>query len=63
MEKDVLSKDELDELQKKLAAMSLTGLHDYYFAAHYRCRLEEGKIPRARAIQELVQAWKAMRRT
>ena len=62
MEKDILSKDELDELLKKLAAMSLTGLHDFYFAAHYRCRLEEGKIPNARAIQELVQAWKVMRR-
>lgn len=52
MEKDVLSKNELAELQKKLASMSVTGLNDFYFAAHYRCRLEQGKIPNARAVLE-----------
>jgi hypothetical protein len=62
VDKDVLSKDELAALQRKLTSMSVTGLHDFYFAAHYRCRLEQGKIPSARAVQELVQAWKAMRR-
>jgi hypothetical protein len=59
---DVLSKSELAALQKKLATMSTTALHDFYFAAYYRCRLQEQAVPSARDIQELVQAWKALRR-
>lgn len=41
--------------------MSLTALEDFYRAAYYRCRLESAGIPPARSIQELVQAWKALR--
>ena len=61
MEKDVLSKDELVALQKKLANMSVTALHDFYFAAYFRCKYEHGNLPSPRAIQELVAAWKALR--
>jgi hypothetical protein len=60
--KPVLSKDDLAELQRKLSTMSVTGLRDFYHAAHYRCRLQDGSTPLARDIQELVQAWKEMRR-
>jgi len=42
--------------------MSITGLQDFYRAAYYRCRLETATVPPARAIQELVQAWKALRK-
>src|ERR1700733_7554609 len=42
--------------------MSVTALNDFYFAAYYRCRLKEQGIPRARDIQELMQAWKALRK-
>jgi hypothetical protein len=59
---DVLSKDELAALQKKLSKMSLTALHDFYFASYYRCRLQDHGLPSARAIQELVAAWKALRK-
>jgi hypothetical protein len=59
---DALSKDELAALQKKLANMSVTALHDFYFAAYFRCKYEHGKIPTARAIQELVTAWKILRK-
>jgi len=60
--KDVLSKNDLAELQRKLSAMSVTGLQDFYRTAYYRCRLEGEQVPQARAIQELVQAWKQMRK-
>ena len=60
--KDVLSKDDLGELQRKLSQMSVTGLQDFYRTAYYRCRLEGEQVPQARAIQELVQAWKQMRK-
>jgi hypothetical protein len=42
--------------------MSITGLQDFYRAAYYRCHLDSATIPSARAIQELVQAWKALRK-
>jgi hypothetical protein len=43
--------------------MSLTALYDAYFAAWTRCKVEQGgKAPRARFIEELVQAWKQLRR-
>jgi hypothetical protein len=58
-----LSRDDLDKLRQKLATMSITGFRDFYFAAHYRCRLEGARIPAARDIQELVQAWKAIRKS
>jgi hypothetical protein len=58
-----LSRDDLEKLRQKLATMSITGLHDFYFAAQFRCRLEGARIPAARDIQELVQAWKAIRKS
>jgi hypothetical protein len=36
----VLSRQDLADLQRKLATMSITGLQDFYRAAYYRCRLE-----------------------
>jgi hypothetical protein len=60
--KDVLSRDDLAELQQKLSRMSVTGLQDFYRTAYFRCRLEGERLPQARAIQELVQAWKQMRK-
>jgi len=59
--KDRLSVDELIALRKKLGTMSVTDIQDFDRAAYYRCRLENEGVPPARAIQELVQAWKAMR--
>jgi hypothetical protein len=61
MEK-ALTKAELAELQRKLSTMSVTAIRDFYFAAHVRCRLEGDKVPAARSIQELVQAWKEVRK-
>jgi hypothetical protein len=61
-DKSVLSLQDLADLQRKLATMSITGLQDFYRAAYYRCRLESAGIPAARATQELVQAWKALRK-
>lgn len=58
-----LSREDLEKLRQKLATMSITGLRDFYFAAHFRCRLEGAKIPAAQDIQEIVQAWKAIRRS
>jgi hypothetical protein len=61
VQKPVMSRDELIELQRRLSTMSVTGIQDFYRAAYYRCRLENDGVPPARAIQELVQAWKVIR--
>ena len=41
--------------------MSITAVQDFYRTAYLACRLEEGHLPNAWSIQELVQAWKQMR--
>jgi hypothetical protein len=58
-----LTPAEVQALRTKLASMSITGIRDFYFAAHWRCRLEQGTVPSARAVQELVQAWKELRKS
>jgi hypothetical protein len=57
---DVLNFEELAALRRRLSTMSMTALHDFYFAAYLHCRPENGSLPTARQIQELVQAWKQL---
>jgi hypothetical protein len=59
---EVLSRENLAELQRKLSMMGVTAVQDFYRSAHFVCRIEPGHFPSARAIQELVQAWKQMRK-
>jgi hypothetical protein len=60
-ENDILNREELAALQRRLSTMSITGVRDFYFAAYLRCRPENDTYPTARQIQELVQAWKQLR--
>ena len=58
-----LNAEELAGLRQRLARMSITSLHDAYYAAWTRCKMEPGgKPPRASYIQELVQAWRELRK-
>ena len=57
---EVLSRKDLAELQRRLSMMSVTPVQDFYRSAHFVCRA--GPFPSARAIQELVQVWKQMRK-
>jgi len=59
---EVLSRKDLAELQRRLSMMSVTALQDFYQYTHSACRIFPGHFPSARAIQELVQAWKQMRK-
>lgn len=59
--KQVLSRPELEELNRRLASMSVTGVRDFYSSAYLSCRLDGERVPSARNIQELVQAWKQIR--
>ena len=59
-----LRPEDLAALRHRFARMSITGLSDAYHAAWLRCKLEPGgNPPRAAFIQELVQAWKELRKT
>ena len=58
-----MTPEELAVLRLRLSRMSPTALLDAYFAAWTRCKMErDGTPPAARFIQELVQAWKAVRK-
>lgn len=62
VQKETLTPDDLVALGKKLSTMSVTAVLDFYRAAYSRCKLDGDSVPAARAIQELVQAWKHIRR-
>jgi hypothetical protein len=59
--KQVLTRQELEQLNHRLAAMSLRAVRDFYHSAYLSCRLDMNRVPSARNIQELVQAWKQIR--
>ena len=58
----VLSRKDLVDLQRRLSMMSQTAVQDFYQSAYFVCGIGPGHFPSARAIQELVQAWKQMRK-
>jgi len=59
---EVLSATELSELRKKLSTMKEHEVRSFYRSAHFRCELHEIRFPSARSVQELVQAWKQLRK-
>lgn len=60
---DVLRREDLNELAKSLSHLSMGDVLDFYQRAYRDCRIINGRtFPPARAVQELVQAWKQLRR-
>lgn len=58
-----LSREQLESLRRRLSEMSMTALFDAYYAAWTRCKMErDGRPPRARFVQELVTAWRVLRK-
>jgi len=45
-----------------LAHLSPSSVWDFYERTYQRCRISDRDFPKARAIQELVQAWKQLRK-
>jgi hypothetical protein len=58
----MLSRKELAELQSKLSMMGTSMLQDFYRSARFACRIGPGRFPSAKAMQELVAAWKQLRK-
>jgi len=60
---EILSRDHLNELADNLSRLSMTAILDFYQRAYRDCRIiNSHTFPPARAIQELVQAWKQLRK-
>jgi len=60
---EILSRDHLDELADNLSRLSMAAILDFYQRAYRDCRIiNSHTFPPARAIQELVQAWKQLRK-
>jgi hypothetical protein len=61
-EEVVLTSAELKELQQRLASYPRATLESFYRSAHNRCSLQPRWLPSPKAMQELIAAWKALRK-
>lgn len=59
---EILSREDLKALSASLAHLSISAVQDFYERAYNRCRMTARDFPPACAIQELVQAWKQLRK-
>jgi hypothetical protein len=58
----ILSRDELTEFARRLSMLSADGVEGVYQTAHNDCRFDRKRLPPAAAVQQLVAAWKVLRR-
>ena len=56
----MLSEENLNELRRSLAHLSLPAVRDVYEQAYRDCRLNLQPIPTPKQIQTLVQVWKQL---
>ena len=60
--KVVLSREDLKDLRHRLAHLSGSAVRDFYESCYLACRIARDHFPSARQIEELVQAWKQLRK-
>jgi hypothetical protein len=59
---DVLNQESLEQLRRRLSMLHVSAVEQFYRDAHQRCAPVAGRIVKASAIQELVTAWKQLRK-
>ena len=60
---DSMSQEDLRALAETLSRLSQPAILDFYQSAYRDCRIvNSSTFPSARAMQQLVQAWKQLRR-
>ena len=60
---DVMSEADLMALGENLAHLSMPAVLDFYQQAYRACRIiNNSTFPTPRSVQELVQAWKQLRK-
>jgi hypothetical protein len=57
---EILSREQIEDLRPSLLLLSPSSVLDFYRDAHKQCAPE--RKPTARLIQQLVTAWKILRR-
>jgi hypothetical protein len=58
----VLTRDDLAEFSRRLSMLSPDGVEGVYRTAYKDCAFDGKRLPPAAAIQQLVAAWKVLRR-
>ena len=56
----ILSEDNLSELRRGLAHLSLQRYRDFYEEAYRDCRLIDNRLPSPGQIQTLVRVWRQL---
>lgn len=60
---EIWTRKDLDEMSRNLSLLSEHGVREFYQRAYRQCAIiNSSTFPPARAIQELVQAWKQLRK-
>jgi hypothetical protein len=59
---EMLTDAQLAELQRRLSMLHPSSVEQVYRDAYERCAPVAGRIPKATVIQELVTAWKQLRK-
>jgi len=60
---EVWTREDLKEIMHNLSLLSEHGVREFYERAYRECRIINSQtFPPARAVQELVQAWKQLRK-
>jgi hypothetical protein len=59
-ESEMLSEENLNELRRSLAHLSLPAVRDFYEQAYRDCRLVYQHLPSPRQMQTLVQVWRQL---
>ena len=57
---EIMSREDLKEIRDRLAHLSIDAVRHAYQTAYARCRMVNDRVPSARSMQELVQAWKQL---
>lgn len=57
-----MTEQELRDLTRRLSLLHDSMVRDFYERAYAACRLQSGRLPEPRALQELVTSWKLLRK-
>jgi hypothetical protein len=58
----ILSREELADYARRLSLLSVSSVEDVYQTAHRDCAYTGKVLPPAAAVQQLVCAWRVLRR-
>jgi hypothetical protein len=58
----VLNKEDLEEFTRRLSLLSTPSVEGVYNTAHKDCLYDGKHLPPAAAVQQLVAAWKVLRK-